>query len=239
MDKNIIQIFISEDKNDLSQKLLNNTQRVINLYQDYNYKLFDNNAIKTFLLENFDEEIVKTYESLAPFSYKSDFARYCLLYKLGGWYFDIGLNVKKKIIINEKTTLVFFRDINLYTHTSWACAGGIIFAKQGNKILKKAIQLVVENTKNNYYGISPLCPTGPSLWGKAIATVGIDENVIIGDFIELTPNHQRKNKAMVLSDGTIVAFNKEAEGGDLKALGCKGTNNYNECWNKKNIYITS
>ena len=237
MDKNIIQIFISEEKNDISQKLLNNTQRIINLYQDYNYQLFDDNAIKTFLIENFDSEIVQTYESLVPFSYKSDFARYCLLYKLGGWYFDIGLKVTKQIIINENTNLVFFRDINSYSHTSWACAGGIIFAKHGNEILKKAIQLVVENTKNNYYGLTPLCPTGPSLWGKAIAMEGIDESVIVGDFIELTPNHQSKNKAMVLSDGTIVAFNKEAEGGDLKALGCKGTNNYNEYWNQKNIYI--
>ena len=236
---NIIQIFISEEKNDLSQKLLNNSQKIINLYDDYNYKLFDDNAIQTFLIENFDSEILKTYKSLVPFSYKSDFARYCLLYKLGGWYFDIGLQVIKKIVINENTNLVIFRDINLYTRTSWACAGGIIFAKKGNEIIEKAIQLVVENTKNNYYGLTPLCPTGPSLWGRAIAMVGIDENVIIGDFIELTPNHSRKNKAMVLSDGTIVAFNKEAEGGDLKALGCKGTNNYNECWNKKNIYITS
>ena len=237
MDTNIIQIFISSEENDISLSLLNNSQRLINLYPNYTYKLFDNNAIIKFLIQNFDSEILKTYESLIPFSYKSDFARYCLLYKLGGWYFDIGLKVTKPITINKNTNLVFFRDINLYSHTSWACAGGIIFAKQGNKIIKKAIQLVVENAKNNYYGLTPLCPTGPSLWGKAIATLGIDENVIIGDFIELTPNHERKNKAMVLSDGTIVAFNKEAEGGDLKALGCKGTNNYNQYWNEKNIYI--
>ena len=54
--------------------------------------------------------------------------------------------------------------------------------------------------------------------------------------MELTPQHNKKNKAMVLSDGTIVAFNKEAKGGDLKALGCKGTNNYNDYWNQRNIY---
>ena len=77
-------------------------------------------------------------------------------------------------------------------------------------------------------------PTGPGLW-KAIAIVGIDENVIIGDFLDLTPNHSKRNMAMVLSDGTIVC-NKDAEGGDLKALGCKGPNNYNEFWHAKNIY---
>ena len=90
--------------------------------------------------------------------------------------------------------------------------------------------------KNNYYGLTPLCPTGPSLWGKAIASIGIDQNVIIGDFMELTPIHNTKNKAMVLPDGSIFAFNKDAPGGDLKSLGCQGTNNYNELWKSKRIY---
>ena len=54
-------------------------------------------------------------------------------------------------------------------------------------------------------------PYRPTLWGKAI-TVGTDQNVIIGDFIELTPNHNKKNKAMILPDGTIFAFNKNAPG---------------------------
>jgi len=233
---NVIQIFISEEKEDLCQKLQNNCRKIINLYTDCNYELFDDDKIRHFLKENYEEEILQTYNSLIPFSYKSDFARYCLLYKLGGWYFDIGLEVKEKIKINKNTNLVYFRDSNAHTKISWACAGGIIFSKAGNEILRKAITLVIENFKNNYYGLTPLCPTGPSLWGKAIAIVGIDKNVIIGDFIDLTPNHSKRNMAMVLSNGTIVARNKDADGGDLKALGCKGTNNYNEFWHARNIY---
>ena len=46
--------------------------------------------------------------------------------------------------------------------------------------------------KNNYYGLTPLCPTGPTLWGKAIASIGIDQNVIIGDFMELTPTIKKE-----------------------------------------------
>ena len=69
--------------------------------------------------------------------------------------------------------------------------------------------------KNNCYGLTPLCPTGPSLWGKAIASIGIDQNVIIGDFMELTPIHNKKNKAMVLPDGSIFAFNKAD---DIKSI---------------------
>ena len=72
--------------------------------------------------------------------------------------------------------------------------------------------------------------------GKAIASIGIDQNVIIGDFMELTPSYNKKNKAMVLPDGSIFAFNKDAPGGDLKSLGCQGTNNYNELWKSQRIY---
>ena len=187
-------------------------------------------------MENYDDIIFKTYKKLKPYSYKCDFARYCILFKKGGWYFDIGLKVVKRVELKDSTDLVIFRDLNKYTSTSWSCAPGIIYARREQPILGKAIELIVENTKNNFYGLSPLCPTGPSLWGRAIASVGINENTIIGDFIELTPSFQKKNKAMVLPDGTIFAFNKDAPGGDLESLGCKGVNNYNDFWFNKNIY---
>tara|TARA_B100001989_G_C24093386_1_gene248178 strand:+ start:49 stop:261 length:213 start_codon:yes stop_codon:yes gene_type:complete len=70
--------------------------------------------------------------------------------------------------------------------------------------------MIVENTKNNFYGIIPLCPTGKILWVKAIASIEVDENIIIRDFIELTQNFKIKNKAFVLPDGRIFAVNKHS-----------------------------
>ena len=234
--KEITQIFISDNNQEISLKLKTNSEIIKELYPFYQYKLYNNNSIEEFLLENYNETIIKTYRKLKPYSYKCDFARYCILYMKGGWYFDLGLNVVKGFEVKDTTNLVIFRDINKYSNTSWACAPGIIFARRELPILGKAIELIVENTKNNFYGLTPLCPTGPSLWGRAIASVGIDAKTIIGDFIELTPNFKRKNKAMILPDGTIFAFNKDAPGGDLESLGCKGVNNYNDFWLAKDIY---
>ena len=234
--KEIIQIFISDNNQEISLSLKTNSEIIKELYPDYRYSRYDNNSIEKFLLENYDDTIINTYRRLKPFSYKSDFARYCILYKRGGWYFDLGLKVVKRFELKDTTKLVIFRDINKYTSTSWACSPGIIYAHKGLKILDKAIDLIVENVENNYYGLTPLCPTGPSLWGKAIASIGIDKNTIIGDFVELTPSFKKKNKAMVLPDGTILAFNKESPGGDLESLGCKGVNNYNDFWFEKKIY---
>ena len=41
---------------------------------------------------------------------------------------------------------------------------------------------------------------------------------------------------MILPDGSILALNKDAPGGDLESLGCKGVNNYNDFWLAKDIY---
>ena len=233
---NITQIYISDNNQEPSLTLKTNIQIIKDLFANNKYNLYNNDSIEEFLLENYDDTIIKTYKKLKPYSYKCDFARYCILYKRGGWYFDLGLKVIKRVKLKDTTDLVIFRDLNKYTSTSWSCAPGIIYARREQPILGKAIELIVENTKNNFYGLSPLCPTGPSLWGRAIASIGIDKNVVIGDFIELTPSFEKKNKAMVLPDGTIFAFNKDAPGGDLESLGCKGVNNYNDFWFNKNIY---
>lgn len=233
---NITQIFISDNNQEMSTKLKGNSTIIKEIFPDHRYQLFKNDSIEEFLLENYDDKIIKTYRKLKPYSYKCDFARYCILYKKGGWYFDLGLKLVKGMQVHNDTSLIIFRDINKYTNVSWACAPGIIYSHKKNKILSKAIEMIVENTKNNFYGLTPLCPTGPSLWGRAISYVGTDENTVIGDFIELTPNFKKKNKAMVLPDGTIFAFNKDAPGGDLESLGCKGVNNYNDFWLAKDIY---
>ena len=234
--RHITQIFISDDNQGISTTINTNTEIIKELFPNHIYHLYNNHSIEEFLLENFDDNIIKTYRKLKPYSYKCDFARYCILYEKGGWYFDLGLKLVKGMQVHDDTSLIIFRDINKYTNVSWACASGIIYSHKKNKILSKAIEMIIENTKNNFYGVTALCPTGPSLWGRAISYVGTDENAIIGDFIELTPNFKKKNKAMVLPDGTIFAFNKDAPGGDLESLGCKGVNNYNDFWLAKDIY---
>ena len=81
---NIAQIFISEGGYGLSKDLQENCNKVKNLYPDYSYKLFDDDLIKSFLSKYYESYILNTYQALVPFSYKSDFARFCILYQMGG-----------------------------------------------------------------------------------------------------------------------------------------------------------
>ena len=94
---------------------------------------------------------------------------------------------------------------------------------------------------------SKACPI--SVWKRALFSLRgiiellnldvdgfIDDKVIFGDSVELTPNHHNKNKALVLPDGTIFALKKPSPGGDLKSLGATGVNNYNSLWYTADLY---
>ena len=55
--------------------------------------------------------------------------------------------------------------------------------KPNNPILKFAIDLVIRNCEEEWYGRTPLCPTEPSVFGESIATKNRDLNLLIGDLV--------------------------------------------------------
>lgn len=87
-----------------------------------------------------------------------------------------------------------------------------------------------------YCGITPLCPTGPSLLGEARAVNRGNPRHLFGDVQELAPAHEKRNRAYVLSDGTILAWGKRVGGGDLTGLGVVGGNGHNDLWKARQIY---
>jgi hypothetical protein len=140
--------------------------------------------------------------------------------------------------IGPRIKFLAFRDIQRFSYTSWACATTVLYSQPDNLALKIAIEMIVDNCLDKYYGITPLCPTGPTLLGKALAMNGSQADFIYGDYLELTPTCEQKNRAFVLPDGTIMAWSKPSGGGDLTGVGAKGVNNYNELWAKREVYAT-
>ncbi len=66
-------------------QLLNGT--IKNGFPIDDYKRFNNEELREFIKEHFDESVVKAYDSLRSYSNKADLGRYCLLHAIGGWYF--------------------------------------------------------------------------------------------------------------------------------------------------------
>ena len=126
--------------------------------------LFDDNDCWNFIKTHFDESVQNAYQSLIPGAYKADLWRYCILYKYGGIYLDI-----KYIPINN------FKLINLIVSNTekWvldidgeSIYNALMVLRPNNEVLKRAIDMIVENVRGKFYGSNDLEPTGPKLLCK-------------------------------------------------------------------------
>ena len=235
----ISQIFLSDNQDaQLSPFLEMTTGTVKTAFPKANHTIYTNETLRQFIVDNYDSAVVWAYDSLVPYSYKADLGRFCLLNILGGWYLDIAVTMFNPVELGDRIDFLAFRDIQRFSFTSWACATTVLYSKPDNIALQTAIEMIVDNCREQYYGVTPLCPTGPTLLGAALAANGGNASHVFGDYLELTPTHQQKNRAFVLPDGTIMAWSKPSGGGDLTQLGAKGTNNYNDLWSARKAYAT-
>lgn len=234
---NISQIFLSDAGNELSPFLKYATGTVKAAFPDANHTIYTKETLRQFIADNYDPDVLWAYDCLKPYSYKADLGRFCLLNKIGGWYMDIAVRVVNPVEIGPQIKMLAFRDIQRFSFTSWACATTVLYSQTENPALVTAINLIVKNCHEKYYGITPLCPTGPTLLGQALAMNGSQSDFVYGDYLELTPTHEQKNRAFVLPDGTIMAWSKPSGGGDLTGVGAKGVNNYNELWAQRDVYV--
>ena len=242
---NVSQIFITDDNEKMPRFLQRSTKSVRKYFLNYNYKIYNNKELRLFISNNYSKDVLWAYDSLNPYSYKSDLGRFCLLYKLGGWYFDIATTCITSFEVSKEVDMICFRDEQRHSLTSWAVNGAVIYSKPNSIILKNSIDTIVSNCRDKWYGRTPLCPTGPSLFGEQIAKNNRGKNLIIGDLIRPMIPFTRKNfpflkrlikSKYILPNGRALALVKPASGGNLKSLGVKGGNNYNHFWKARNVY---
>jgi len=231
----LTQIYLSDEKS-VPEYFLHNQSHIKKLYSNCKYQLYDFDLIREFITDKMGGEVISAFNKLKPYAYKADLARLCVLYELGGWYFDISLRPLLYLEIPPEIEFFTFRDMQNLTGTSFSCTNGIIYTTKNNPIVLKAIELILENCATNYFGMNSLCPTGPNSFGRAISFFGPNSRNAFGDVVFLTPAYQNKNKAFVLPSGEIFCYFKVSDAGDLKYFGAKGVNNYNDLYKNHDIY---
>ena len=55
----------------------------------FRVRFWNEHRIRRFLKQGFGPEVLFTYDRIVPESWRTNFARYAIVYKLGGWYADI------------------------------------------------------------------------------------------------------------------------------------------------------
>lgn len=156
---NLFQTWCSKDMPPGMQSCV---EKIKKLNPEFKYNFYDDNACRNYIKRNFDENIFQAYENIIPAAYKADLWRYCILYKEGGIYLDIKYEPYNG-----------FKFINLTDKERWALDwdrigvyNAILISIPKNPILLKAINQIVSNVKENFYGNGCLEPTGPRLLSK-------------------------------------------------------------------------
>ena len=85
----VFQVVITDDPldpSDLSPLVLMAMRSVKDCFSHAEHHLLQQSDIEDFLAKSFDQAVLDLFRGLVPYAYKSDLARYCLLYVYGGWY---------------------------------------------------------------------------------------------------------------------------------------------------------
>jgi mannosyltransferase OCH1-like enzyme len=132
----------------------------------FKYYLFDDVDCRNFIERNFNPDVLNAYDSLIPGAYKADLWRYCVLYIHGGIYLDIKYipvhGFKFIHLLEQEHFPLDLNKNNIYN--------ALLVCKPKNEILLSAINRIVDNVKNKYYGKGILEPTGPALLANLIAS---------------------------------------------------------------------
>lgn len=242
---NVIQMFFRDaeyDQDPLPPSLENAANSAQDAFSNHRYQLFNLTTARNFIASHFEDKVVKAFDTLKPYAYKSDLARYCILHTLGGWYVDIALKLLNPIRAGVEVDLIAFADRGCPSCAPWAIQNGLFYAKPQSPTLAKAIKAICDNVENRHYGQSPLDPTGPNCFGRVISEHAKTMTCIFGEFRPLTPGLSFTNLMYLSSSGYLIAQHKTSwapglEGGDFSKLGAKGTNNYKQLWERKDIYL--
>lgn len=132
---------------------------------EYDYQFYDDERISSFILKEYGEDVFRLYQKINIGASKADFFRYAVLYKFGGIYLDIDSLCKAKLddFILPSDAAIISLESNLEYYVQWA----LIF-EAGHPFLKKTLDAVLENLKDNKYPNDVHKMTGPSAFTLSI-----------------------------------------------------------------------
>jgi len=160
---------------------------------DYEFHLFTDYDMTHFVTNNFDADIIDCYNRLNIIVAKVDFWRYLVLYKYGGIYLDMDSSILKPLdqLMNPDDDAIVSLEGNLEWYLQWA----LVFNK-GHPILKRTIDSIVDNIKNNRYPNDIHAMTGPAVFTRAIRSIhkekyGTSENLANNKSFEIDGHKYR------------------------------------------------
>lgn len=240
LDMNLFSILITDHSDDdLSVKSLpisisRNIDSFKSFHPDLPHRFLGKNEIRHFLAGFMDNDVLWAFDQLLPYAYKADLARLCLLYQFGGIYADLSVCFHGNWnVIPGKISV--FRDRAVIA--PWIVSNTIIAAPPRFPAIETAIRMILANCHARHRGTSSLCPTGPVLFGKAIAMHCDPGQIHLGEVTNVAARESTESLVFVdATDGRLVGYRAKTKAG-LAELGIhRGANNYNDFYYSGVIY---
>jgi len=219
----------------MTDLLHRNIESFRSTYPFAEYRCYGNEEISDLIRENYPTMVLDAYRALKPYAYKADLARYCIVNKFGGLYADLSYLHFRPISFEEPIKMVVFHDKR--GGALYSTSNAIFYADANNCVLKLAIERIVKNFNEKFYGLSSLDPTGPNLFGKMISDVSDWKSMVVGERTLLNVDRFGwENTLFLMPTGELVALRNKTQSSRISDLIDKGGNDYEVMWRERTIW---
>ena len=145
-------------------------QKWVTLNPHYSIVWYDNDHMDKFMARHYPGKVNSAYIKLKPGAFKADLWRLCVLYRYGGIYVDAYATpyISMNKLLERKYRFMTVLDAK---QSGYGIHNGFIISESRHPFLKQAINDIVKNVENNYYGDNPLDVTGPKSLSRSINKV--------------------------------------------------------------------
>lgn len=159
--------------NQLPIEVCNSINRMIFTNSNYKYEFFDDNSMREFIENNYDEIILKCFDSLNVGAAKADLWRYLILFRRGGIYLDVDSEIYGKLddFISTEDQCIVSREGHYGKFVQWC-----LMFSPNHPILEICIRKCLENIQNKKI-TNIIDLTGPTVFSESINEYCKDLNI--------------------------------------------------------------
>jgi mannosyltransferase OCH1-like enzyme len=216
-------------RTEMHEEVINALEITKKLNPEYEVYYFDDTEAEQSI-KDISRKLYRAYKSLIPSAFKSDFWRYCMLYKYGGCYSDIGhiMVVSFDEIIVDKELILVNELHNGGIHNALMCCC------TSEKLMNHARKQCLKNIERRYYGERDIDVTGPYMLARLYKRYSVK----YGNKVKMLEHYIDYTKVNVeqIKDGDRILIHTKFN--NYYNIMYNNKIRYTELWNKKNIYNT-